>query len=100
MRIPKNISLDETTHSIASDIDDFSAWVRAALLTWDELGRIDTTTVLRVSAYRTWRQAVREMHRRTWARANALHRVEFTALGATITDDELAALADALEGLL
>lgn len=38
MRIPKNISLDETTHAIASDMDDFSGWVRARLLAWHEDG--------------------------------------------------------------
>ena len=38
MRIPKNISLDEQTHALASDMDDFSGWVRARLLAWSEDG--------------------------------------------------------------
>ena len=38
MRIPKNISLDATTHEIASEMDDFSGWVRARLLAWQEDG--------------------------------------------------------------
>ena len=48
MRIPKNITLDETTHALASDMNDFSGWVRARLLEWDEAGRPDGATLAEV----------------------------------------------------
>jgi hypothetical protein len=38
VRIPKNLSLDKRTHAIASEMDDFSGWVRARLLAWNEDG--------------------------------------------------------------
>ena len=50
MRIPKNISLDEKTHIIASDMNDFSGWVRARLLEWDEAGRPDGAGMAEVNA--------------------------------------------------
>ena len=50
MRIPKNISLDEKTHEIASDINDFSGWVRARLLEWDEAGRPAGSSIAEVDA--------------------------------------------------
>jgi len=40
LRIPKNISLDPETAKIAGEIEEFSAWVRARLLAWDE-GSLD-----------------------------------------------------------
>ena len=97
MRIPKNISLDETTHALASEMEDFSGWVRTLLLLWDEIGRPDVGTVMRRQTARTWRAACVEMHRRTWGRANALRVIEHHTLGPVITDQQLDDLAAALE---
>lgn len=77
MRIPKNISLDQQTAKIAGDMPEFSAWVRAMLLTWDELGRPPVDVVARTTARRTWRRQVDEFHAALWRRARLLHLVEF-----------------------
>lgn len=85
MRIPKNISLDRETAKIAGDIEEFSAWVRAMLLTWDEMGRPPVGDVVQAQGRARWLQAVADFRARVWGRANVLKLIRHDEYGARIT---------------
>jgi len=85
LRIPKNISLDQETAKIAGDIEEFSAWVRAMLLTWDEMGRPPVGDVVKAQGRVRWQQAVSDFRHRVWGRANVLKCIKHDDSGTWIT---------------
>ena len=85
MRIPKNISLDRETAKIAGEIPEFSAWVRAVLLAWDEQGRPPIGDVLEEKGRVRWQQAVTNFRQRVWGRANVLKCIKHDESGTWIT---------------
>lgn len=84
MRIPKNISLDAETSKIAGEIPEFSAWVRAVLLAWDEMGRPPIHDVFEEKGRVRFQQAVKDFEQRVWGRANVLKLIDYDTYGPRI----------------